>query len=107
MPRRRPYAIFYAPVVRDHLRSIPRRHFALIRKQIEAHRGYEPDSEAANRKLLSPTSELEAEWELRFGPGNRFRVFYSVQRERREVYVVAIGIKRGNRLLIGREEVRL
>ena len=74
---------------------------------LEAHLAYEPDGEAANRKLLSPTSELEAEWELRFGPGNRFRVFYSVQHERREVYVVAIGIKRGNRLLIGREEVRL
>ncbi|HEX9898059.1 MAG TPA: hypothetical protein VGC81_02480, partial [Candidatus Methylomirabilis sp.] len=39
---------------------------------LEAHLAYEPDGEAANRKLLSPTSELEAEWEFALRPGEPF-----------------------------------
>jgi hypothetical protein len=45
-----------------------------------------------------------ADWELRLGPGNRFRVFYQVNAEGREVRVLAVGIKERNRLLIGGEE---
>jgi mRNA-degrading endonuclease RelE of RelBE toxin-antitoxin system len=48
---------------------------------------------------------LEAEWEIRFGPNNRFRVLYEVDRDNLMVYILAIGIKVGNRLLIGGEEV--
>jgi mRNA-degrading endonuclease RelE of RelBE toxin-antitoxin system len=51
--------------------------------------------------------ELEADWEIRFGHDNRFRVFYSVEQENRQVFILAIGIKSGNRLIIGREEVNL
>lgn len=47
----------------------------------------------------------EAEWELRLGPGNRFRVFYDVDREQRQVRILAIGVKERNRLFIGGEEV--
>jgi mRNA-degrading endonuclease RelE of RelBE toxin-antitoxin system len=50
---------------------------------------------------------FEATWELRFGAGTRFRVFYDIDQERHIVAVLAIGIKRGNRLLIGDEEMRL
>ena len=50
---------------------------------------------------------LEANREIRFGPDNRFRVFYSVEQENRQVFILAIGVKRGNRLIIGREEVNL
>jgi hypothetical protein len=45
-----------------------------------------------------------AQWELRFGPDNRFRVFYQVAADSREVRVLAVGVKDGNRLLIGGEE---
>jgi len=48
-----------------------------------------------------------AYWEIRFGPDNRFRVFYSVELENRQVFILAIGIKRGNSLIIGREEINL
>ncbi len=51
--------------------------------------------------------ELGADWEIRFGPDNCFRVFYSVEQENRQVFILAIGIKRENRLIIGREEVNL
>ena len=45
-----------------------------------------------------------ADWELRFGPDNRFRVFYQVKAETREVRVLAIGVKERDRLFIGGEE---
>jgi hypothetical protein len=38
---------------------------------------------------------------------NRFRVFYDIDPTQHVVAVLAIGIKRGNRLLIGGEEIRL
>jgi hypothetical protein len=50
---------------------------------------------------------MEGEWELRFGPGNRFRVFYEVDEKRFEVRILAIGVKDRNRLFIGGEEIEL
>jgi len=35
------------------------------------------------------------------------RVFYAVSHERREVQILAIGAKQGNRLMVGGEEIRL
>ena len=45
--------------------------------------------------------------ELRFGGHNQFRVFYEIDPEHRRVEILAIGIKHGNRLTIGTEEVEL
>ena len=39
---------------------------------------YEPQVKTRNRKPLKKPMAFKAEWELRFGPDNRFRVFYSV-----------------------------
>jgi hypothetical protein len=107
MVRRGSFAVSYAPVARDHLRGIRRRDLAIIRVAIEANLFDEPTKETANRRPLSPTTELEAEWELRCGPNNHVRIFYSVDERLRQVHIVAIGVKRGNRLRIGREEVSL
>jgi hypothetical protein len=68
---------------------------------------YEPDVTTRNRKPLKRPVFFEATWELRFGPGNRFRVFYDIDQKQHVVAILAIGIKRGNRLLIGGEEIRL
>jgi mRNA-degrading endonuclease RelE of RelBE toxin-antitoxin system len=46
----------------------------------------------------------EAQWELRLGPKNRFRVFYEVDEEALVVTVLAIGVKDRDVLRIGREE---
>jgi len=46
-------------------------------------------------------------WEIRFGPNNSFRVFYDTDPVSRKVYILAIGVKVGNRLFIGREEFEL
>jgi hypothetical protein len=63
--------------------------------------------ETKNRKPLTKPVEFEAEWELRFGPDNRFRVFYQTDMEHSKVLVLAIGVKKGNRLWIGEKEVKL
>jgi mRNA-degrading endonuclease RelE of RelBE toxin-antitoxin system len=104
--RRRPlFALDYAPVVRQHLRVIDARHHSMIRTAIEEQLFFEPDVETRNRKPLKRPVASEAEWELRLGPENRFRVFYRVDRARREVHVLAIGQKERNRLSIGGEDV--
>ncbi|MFL6199738.1 MAG: type II toxin-antitoxin system RelE family toxin [Thermoanaerobaculia bacterium] len=107
MVRRQPYSLVYAPAVQQHLRTIERRHYALIRETLEEQLLFEPDTETRNRKPLRQPALFEAQWELRFGPGNRFRVFYEIDREDRKVYILAIGVKERDRLFIGGEEVEL
>lgn len=105
-PRQR-FHLIYAPEVKRHLRAIERKYHTLIRREIEVQLQFEPDVETRNRKpLLQPTA-LEAEWEIRFGPNNRFRVFYEVDRQQGVVHILAIGVKQRNRLLIGGEEIEL
>jgi hypothetical protein len=60
--------------------------------------------------VLEPSGPWErpfafgADWELRLGPDNRFRVFYQVKAESREVRILAVGVKDRSRLFIGGEE---
>jgi mRNA-degrading endonuclease RelE of RelBE toxin-antitoxin system len=101
------FDLIYAPQVKTHLQAIERKFHSLIRSTIETQLQFEPNIETQNRKPLKKSVELGADWEIRFGPDNRFRVFYSVEQENRQVFILAIGMKRGNRLIIGREEVDL
>lgn len=105
MVRRQPYSLVYAPEVKHHLRAIERQHFSLIRETIEEQLLFEPDAETRNRKPLRQPAVLAAEWELRCGPDNRFRVFYDIDQEAREVHILAIGVKERDRLFIAGEEV--
>jgi len=107
MVRPQPYALVYAPEVKQHFRAIERQHYSLIRETLQEQLLFEPDAETRNRKPLRQPAIVEAQWELRFGPQNRFRVFYEVDRENREVYILAIGVKERDRLFIGGEEVQL
>ena len=84
---------------------VPRR--TLIRRTIEARLAHEPNVPTRNRKPLKRPVFFEATWELRCGAGNRFRVFFDVDETQHVVAVLAIGITRGNRFLIGDEEIRL
>ena len=101
------FDIIYAPEVRQHLKMIERKYYSLIRSAIETQLWFEPDVETRNRKPLKRPTVFEADWELRFGPGNQFRLFYEVNREQGEVYILAIGVKRRDRLFVGRDEVQL
>lgn len=101
------FNIIYAPLVKEHLRAIERKYYPFIRNGIESLLQFEPDIETRNRKPLKRSSVFDGEWEIRLGPNNRFRVFYRVDRAHGEVYVLAIGEKKGNRLYIGGKEINL
>ncbi len=107
MARRRPFALVYDLEVKAHLRAIEPQYRGLIRRTIEKQLRFEPETETRNRKPLQRPVAFEVTWELRFGPENRFRVFYAVSHERREVQILAIGVKGGNRLRVGGEEIKL
>jgi len=77
----------------------------LIRTKIESQLRHEPTVETKNRKPLKQEADFEGEWELRFGPDNQFCVFYAIDLENHEVHILAVGVKKGNRLFIGGEEV--
>jgi hypothetical protein len=107
MAKRLPFTLIYAPIVGQHLDAIDAKYHTLIREKIEEQLSYEPDVETRNRKPVEQPAAFEAEWELRFGPRNRFRVFYQSDLENREVHIVAVGEKDRNRLFVGGEEVTL
>jgi len=107
MTPRQKFLSIYAPIIKSHLKTIEHKYHSLIRTTIENELQVEPDVEMRNRKPLKRPVTFEAEWELRFGPDNRFRVFYEMNIESHEVYILAIGVKEGNRLLIGEKEVKL
>ena len=102
-----PYSLVYAAAIRQHLQAIDAKYHSLIRDKIVDQLSFEPDRESRNRKPLQRPVEFGATWELRFGPGNRFRVFYDIDAALHQVQIVAVGIKLGNRLRIGREELEL
>ncbi len=107
MTKRSKFTLIYAPITKSHLKAIDRKYYSLIRTAIESSLQHEPDIETTNRKPLKRQVDFEAEWELRFGPDNRFRVFYDIDMEALEVHILAIGEKERDRLFIGGKEIRL
>lgn len=107
MSPQQPFTIIYAPIMRDHLRFIDRKHYSLIQQTIKERLSYEPIEENRNRKPLKRTVFEGATWEIRFGPENTFRVYYGVRPQQREVHVLAIGIKLRDKVYIGGEEIDL
>ncbi len=88
----------------EHVRVLPKRYHAFVLRALRTSLAHEPARETRNRKLLTLPAPFGAHWELRFGPRNRFRAFYTI--EGATVVVVAIGVKDRERLRIGHEEVR-
>jgi hypothetical protein len=80
------------------------KYHGLLRRTIKEQLTFTPTDETRNRKPLDQPAPLDASWELRCGPDNRFRVFYDVDAESQQVHVLAIGMKDRDRLLIGGEE---
>ncbi|MGH9363022.1 MAG: type II toxin-antitoxin system RelE family toxin [Thermoanaerobaculia bacterium] len=96
------YRIRFAESVKGQLRKLSAGERAQLLDAIEQQLSYEPLVETRNRKPLRPNPV--APWELRVGD---LRAFYEVAAEANEVLVLAVGRKRGHRLWIGDEEVRL
>ncbi|HXV97071.1 MAG TPA: type II toxin-antitoxin system RelE/ParE family toxin [Anaerolineae bacterium] len=98
------FSLTFAPEILEHLDFIQRKYHRLIQKTINEQLSYTPEKITRNRKPLDQPAPFEATWELRFGPNNRFRVLYEVEEEEQIVWVLAVGIKEGNKLVIGGEE---
>jgi plasmid stabilization system protein ParE len=99
------FEIVYDEEVKGHLAVIESRYHSLILDKIVEQLRYQPEIVTRNRKPLRQPAALNATWELRFGPKNRFRVFYRVDEQQR-VRVLAVGIKTRNRLLVGGKELQ-
>lgn len=108
-----PYRVQYMPTAVEHLRSLSARQRALVLDTVERQLTHQPDVKTRNRKPMRPNPL--APWELRIGD---LRVFYDIERaegsdEQREsseegaVIVLAVGVKKGNRLWLSGEEVEL
>jgi mRNA-degrading endonuclease RelE of RelBE toxin-antitoxin system len=104
MAKRPRFTISFAPEAVEHLDSIERKYHGLLRRTINEQLTRAPDSETRNRKPLANPAPFEASWELRCGPANRFRVFYDLDSDSRAVWVLAIGVKSRDRLLIAGED---
>jgi len=99
------YTLIYAPEVHAHVDAIDKRFLRALREAIVEQLSFAPLRETRNRKPLERTpGPFGATWELRCGPDNRFRVFYEVAAQTREVRVLAIGVKDHARLLIAGKE---
>jgi len=107
MARQPRFTQVFAPEVVDHLDVIERKYHRLIRDVIDEQLSHTPGRATRNRKLLEQPAPFGATWQLRFGPGNRLRVFYEINRNERIVRVLAIGMKERERLVIGGEEFEL
>ena len=101
MTKQHKFTLIYSPITKSHRRTIDSKYYSLIRVSLEKNLQFERDIETINRKPLKRQVAFEAEWELRFGPDNRFRVFYDIDITSHEVHILAIGEKDRNRLVIG------
>jgi mRNA-degrading endonuclease RelE of RelBE toxin-antitoxin system len=107
MKRPAKYTLDYAREGYAHLDFIERQYHRLIAKTIKQQLSHTPDQRTRNRKPLEDPASFGATWELRFGPGNSFRVFYEVNSSESLVTILAIGVKEGNRVFIGGEEFEI
>lgn len=85
---------------------IDEKYHSLIARSIKEQLEYEPTNRKRNRKPLERSSAFGpamSVWELRFGPDNRFRVFYVPDVDLFKVKVVAVGVKIRDQLFIGGE----
>jgi mRNA-degrading endonuclease RelE of RelBE toxin-antitoxin system len=101
------HGIHYTATALGHLRDLSARDRAIILDTVDEQLRHQPDVPTRNRKRMRANSV--APWELRV---ENYRVFYDMERATEEatgteVVILAIGLKVGNRVLIGDEEHEL
>jgi mRNA-degrading endonuclease RelE of RelBE toxin-antitoxin system len=104
MTKAREFRLSFAPEAIEHMDLIESKYHGLLRQTIKEQLTHTPTAQTRNRKSLRQPAPFGAPWELRCGPDNRFRVFYDVDSEAQAVYVLAIAVKEGNRLLLPKED---
>lgn len=96
-----PYRIVYSPEAEDHMRALTARQQATIMATVDRQLPHQPTLETRNRKRMRPNPL--ATWELRV---QDFRVFYDVDEAPEQVVNIrAVGLKVGNKVRLGNEEV--
>ena len=97
------YRIQFTKSAEDHLAQLTARQQAIVLDAVRTQLRYEPLRDTRNRKQLRPNPF--APWELRVG---LLRIFYEVDAlELDLVNVLAIGIKKGNRLIVAGKEIHI
>ncbi len=86
----------------EHLDDLTAREQTTILAEIEKQLVHQPNKHTKHRKQLRPNPL--AKWQLSVGD---FRVFYDIDEPKSEVVILAIGIKVGNRLIIGEKEYKI
>ncbi len=107
MSRRARFFLIFAPETIEHPDVIERKYHRVIQQAVDVQLSHTPDRVTRNRKRLEEPTALGATWELRCGPRSRFRVFYEIDNLGRRVVILTIGVKEGNRLMVGGEEIEL
>jgi mRNA-degrading endonuclease RelE of RelBE toxin-antitoxin system len=98
-----PYRIQFAKSADEHFAELTARQQTILLETVKVQLRYEPLRKTRHRKQLRPNPL--APWELQLGA---LRVFYEVDAEEADlVNVLAIGIKRGNRLFVAGEEIKI
>jgi mRNA-degrading endonuclease RelE of RelBE toxin-antitoxin system len=97
------YRIRFAASAEKQLAQLTARQQAIVLDAIKVQLGDEPFRETRNRKPRRPNPL--APWELRVG---ELRIFYEEDADDADlVNILAVGIKRGNRLFIAGKEIAL
>jgi mRNA-degrading endonuclease RelE of RelBE toxin-antitoxin system len=97
------YTIQFALETEQHLQSLTARQRSTVFDTIEEQLTHQPAVETRNRKPMRPNSV--APWELRV---ENLRVYFDVQEVPEQVVtILAIGVKEGNRVLVGGKEIEL
>jgi mRNA-degrading endonuclease RelE of RelBE toxin-antitoxin system len=97
------YRIEYSSETEEQLRALTARQRSIVFDAIDEQLSHEPAVETRNRKPMRPNPI--APWELRV---SQIRVYYDPREEPQQVVtILAVGVKDGNRVLIGGREVSL
>ena len=97
------YRIRFAASAEEQLAHLNARQRAIVLDAVKVQLRYEPLRETRNRKQLRPNPL--APWELRVGS---LRIFYEVDALEPDcVNVLAIGLKKGNRLIVAGKEMQI
>ena len=96
------YRIEYSPESEKHLRALTARQRRTVLDTVDEQLAHQPAVETRNRRQMRPNRL--AGWELRIGD---LRVYYDIEADPKPVVVVnAVGVKKGNQIVISGEVVK-
>ena len=107
MAKRMPFTLVYAPVVRLHLNAIDAKYDSLIREKIEETVALRARHQDPEQKAGKTTGCVSGGVGIAIRTRQPISPFYQIDRDKREVRIVAVEIKDRDRLLVGGEEVSL